>query len=180
MGRGRKSLYKDHLFKEGLKLAFHGFTLDQMADFWEVGASTLRRWINRYPEFRTALRRAKQEADFKVEKGLYKRAIGFSYTERTYERRLIKTKAEDGNGQPKEQHQMVLIKRVKKHICPDHIAGFIWLKNRDPMKWRDVQERKVLGLFAEMSAEEIYALKKKAEKDIEQMINGSKEKKLNA
>ena len=120
MGRGRKSLFKDFMFKEGLKLAFHGFTLDQMADFWEVGVSTLRRWLRKYPHFRTALKRAKDEADFKVLKGLYKRACGFKFTEKTYERILIKG---NGNGHP-DQHQMTLIKKIKKYYPPDTAAGF--------------------------------------------------------
>jgi len=179
MGRGRKTLFKDYIFKEGIKLAFHGFTLDQMADFWEVGVSTLRRWINRYPAFRTALKRAKDEADQKVLKGLYKRACGFKFTEKTYERILIKIKG-NGNGQPdREQHQMTLVKKVKKYYPPDTAAGFIWMKNRDPMNWRDVQERRVLGLFAEMTAAEIYALKKKAIEELTESVT-SKEKKIDA
>ena len=175
MGRGRKTLYKDFMFKEGLKLAFHGFTLDQMADFWEVGVSTLRRWLRKYPDFRTALKRAKDEADFKVLKGLYKRACGFKFTEKTYERILIKG---NGNGQP-DQHQLALVKKIKKYYPPDTAAGFIWMKNRDSERWKDVQERRVLGLFATLTAQEIYALKQGAEEDLEKFLTG-KEKKLNA
>lgn len=175
MGRGRKTLFKDFMFKEGLKLAFHGFTLDQMADFWEVGVSTLRRWLRKYPDFRTALKRAKDEADFKVVKGLYKRACGFKFTEKTYERILIKG---NGNGNP-AQHQLTLVKQIKKYYPPDTAAGFIWMKNRDPLRWKDIQDRRILSLFAEMTAEEIFALKKKAAEDIAELTSG-KEKKLNA
>ena len=179
MGRGRKTLFKDFMFKEGLKLAFHGFTLDQMADFWEVGVTTLRRWLRKYPSFRTALKRAKDEADFKVLRGLYKRACGFKFTEKTYERILIKIKG-NGNGQPdKEQHQLTLVKQIKKYYPPDTAAGFIWMKNRDSERWKDVQERRVLGLFATLTAQEIYALKQGAEEDLEKFLSG-KEKKLDA
>ncbi|MCK5127933.1 MAG: helix-turn-helix domain-containing protein [candidate division Zixibacteria bacterium] len=179
MGRGRKTLFKDFIFKEGIKLAFHGFTLDQMADFWEVGISTLRRWLRKYPDFRTALKRAKDEADFKVEKGLYKRACGFKFTEKHYERILIKVKG-NGNGQPdSEQHQMTLIKQIKKYYPPDTAAGFIWMKNRQPMKWRDVQERRILGLYAEVTAAELHEIKKKAEESVAKFLAGE-EKKLDA
>jgi len=172
MGRGRKTLFKDFMFKEGIKLAFHGFTLDQMADFWEVGVTTLRRWLRKYPAFRTALKRAKQEADLKVVKGLYKRACGFKFTEKTYERILIKG---NGNGQS-DQHQLALVKQIKKYYPPDTAAGFIWMKNREPENWKDVQERRVLGLFATMTAEEIYALKKKAMEELEQQSTGGGKK----
>ncbi len=175
MARGRKTLFKDFMFKEGIKLAFHGFTLDQMAEFWEVGVTTLRRWLRKYPHFRTALKRAKDEADFKVLKGLYKRACGFKFTEKTYERILIKG---NGNGYP-DQHQLTLVKQIKKYYPPDTAAGFIWMKNRDPMNWRDLQERKITGLFATLSAAEIYALKKGATEDIEKFLSGE-EKKLDA
>lgn len=180
MARGRKTLFKDYIFKEGIKLAFHGFTLDQMADFWEVGITTLRRWLRKYPAFRTALKRARKEADIKVLKGLYKRACGFKFTEKTYERVLIKEKNENGNGNGREQHQVVLTKQIKKYYPPDTAAGFIWMKNRESENWRDVQERRVLGLFAEMTAEEIFALKKKAAEDLERELSGPKEKKLDA
>ena len=177
MGRGRKTLFKEHIFKEGIKLAFHGFTLDQMAAFWDVGISTLRRWLSKHPDFRTALKRAKDEADFKVVKGLYKRACGFKFTEKTYERISIKI---NGNGQPaRSQHQMTLIKQVKKYIPPDTAAAFIWMKNRDPINWRDVQERRILGIFATLSAAELHEMKKKAEEDLERFLAGE-EKKLNA
>ncbi len=179
MGRGRKTLFKEHIFKEGIKLAFHGFTLDQMADFWEVGVSTLRRWLRKYPDFRTALKRAKDEADFKVLRGLYKRACGFKFTEKTYERILIEIKG-NGNGQPdRKQHQLTLVKQVKKYYPPDTAAGFIWMKNRDPINWRDVQERRILGIFATLSAAELHEMKKKAEEDLEIFLAG-KEKKLDA
>jgi len=179
MGRGRKTLFKEHIFKEGIKLAFHGFTLDQMASFWDVGISTLRRWLRKYPDFRTALKRAKDEADFKVVRGLYKRACGFKFTEKTYERILIKEKGPDGNGNGRDQHQLTLVKQVKKYYPPDTAAGFIWMKNRDPINWRDVQERRILGIFATLSAAELHEMKKKAEEDLERFLAGE-EKKLNA
>ncbi len=175
MARGRKTLFKDFMFKEGVKLALHGFTVEEIAQFWEVGVTTLRRWIDKHPAFRTSLKRAKIEADLKVEKGLYKRAIGFKFTEKTYERILIKG---NGNGYP-DQHQLTLVKQIKKYYPPDTAAGFIWMKNRDPMNWRDLQERKITGLFATLSAAEIYALKKGAAEDIEKFLSGE-EKKLDA
>ncbi len=179
MARGRKTLFKDFMFKEGVKLALHGFTIEEIAQFWEVGVTTLRRWIDKHPAFRTSLKRAKIEADLKVEKGLYKRACGFNFTEKTYERILIKIQG-NGNGTPdREQHQMTLVKRIKKYYPPDTAAGFIWMKNRQPMKWRDVQERKITGIFATVSAAEIFALKKAAEEDLARQLE-AEEKRLDA
>ena len=143
---GRKSIFCKEIQKQALKLAFHGFTQLQMADFFDVGLSTFKRWLNKYPLFRTALKREKDIADNRVDVSLYKRALGFRYTEKTHERRLdLKTgKAE-----------LVLVKSVRKYMPPDTTACIFWKKNRQPDLWRDVQDRRFSGVLT-VRAEDLH------------------------
>jgi len=122
MKRGRKTIFKDKIQDEAIKLARHGLTIDEIADFWGVHRATLFRWLKRYPEFSDSLKKAKKEADRNVEESLYKRALGYKYEEKHYE---------------KFGKEMVLKKTIEKQIAPDVTAQIFWLKNRRPENWRD-------------------------------------------
>ena len=76
---------------------------------------------------RKALKEGKEIADYQVEDSLFKRALGYSFTETTSER------IGDSN-------ELKLTKEVVKHIAPEVIACIFWLKNRCPEKWRDIKE----------------------------------------
>ena len=128
--RGRKTLYRDSMMKEGQKLAELGFTNDEIADFWGCSRRAFQYWLKRYPEFMHSLKVAKEKADKEVEKSLYKRALGFQYKEKTYEKRGDKMK---------------LVKEVEKHVIPDTTAQIFWSKNRNPKKWRERHEMAVGG-----------------------------------
>jgi hypothetical protein len=69
--------------------------------------------------------------DFEVENALHKRAMGYSYTEKVYDRRVDKETGEE---------QMVLTREYVKHVPPDVTAQIYWLKNRKPEEWRDRRE----------------------------------------
>ena len=43
-----------------------------------------------------------------------------------------------GEGDKEQKH----VKKVKKHVPPEPVAIFYWLKNRKPNKWRDKPESK--------------------------------------
>ena len=124
----------------------------QIADRMGISPSTLREWKSRYPEIREALSPVKSsggetpgtsaesrvEADTApdinerlVEEALLRRALGYSYTETTYEPVL------DDDGR-----ERMLVKRlVEKQAVPDLSAQTFWLKNRNPERWRDKQEK---------------------------------------
>jgi hypothetical protein len=73
------------------------------------------------------------DADDRVERSLYNRAIGYSYD-------AVKIFC-DKNGK---------VTRVpcREHVPPDVTACIFWLKNRNPAKWRDVQNvEHVLGKY---------------------------------
>jgi hypothetical protein len=69
-----------------------------------------------------------------VERSLYERGIGYNYD-------AVKVFMPAGAKQPVVVHYL-------EHIPADVGAAFIWLKNRDPDRWRDVQNvEHVLGKY---------------------------------
>jgi hypothetical protein len=68
-------------------------------------------------------RRGRTQA--RVERSLYERANGYNYD-------AVKIFMPAGSKQPVVVH-------YTEHCPPDVGAAFIWLKNRDPDRWRDVQ-----------------------------------------
>jgi hypothetical protein len=64
-------------------------------------------------------------ANKRVERSLYERANGYNYE-------AVKIFMPAGSKQPVVVHYI-------EHCPPDVGAAFIWLKNRDPDRWRDVQ-----------------------------------------
>jgi hypothetical protein len=69
-----------------------------------------------------------------VERSLYERANGYSYD-------AVKIFMPAGAKEP-------VIVHYTEHCPPDVGAAFIWLKNRDPDRWRDVQNvEHVMGKY---------------------------------
>lgn len=111
-------------------LASKGFTEAEMCEVVDIDQSTLTKFKQRNPKFFTSLKDRKAEADKKVEASLYERACGYSHPE---------DKIFCNYGE-------IIVQPTTKHYPPDTAAAFIWLKNRQPEKWRDKQE---LGLSKE-------------------------------
>lgn len=80
---------------------------ENLAKIFGVHIATFMRWMQRYPEFREAIKKGRQTADQAVAIALHKRAIGFQHPE------------------------------TGQYFPPDTAAAFIWLKNRRPDLWRD-------------------------------------------
>ena len=95
-----------------------------------IAPTTLKRIRKEYPEVNDLLKEGKDEADFKVESSLYRRAIGYEVEETTTEVKV----GEIGSA------QATVIKKVKKHNAGDTTAQIFWLKNRKPDEWRDKQD----------------------------------------
>ncbi|HXC62671.1 MAG TPA: helix-turn-helix domain-containing protein [Nitrospiria bacterium] len=108
-------------------LASQGFTDAQIAAAFGVREVTVNRWKKENREFEISLKKGKIEADSRVTKGLYQRAIGYDYEE-------VHTEAlKSANNKPAVQR----IKKITRHVPPDVIAQIFWLKNRQPEMWRD-------------------------------------------
>jgi hypothetical protein len=133
-GRGRPTKYKSEYVKVAKSLARLGATDANLADAFQVRISTIRLWMNIHPEFSEAIRVGKDAANKRVERSLYERANGYNYD-------AVKIFMPAGSKQP-------VIVHYTEHCPPDVGAAFIWLKNRDPERWRDVQNvEHVLGKY---------------------------------
>jgi len=121
---GRPSKYRPEFAKQAAKLCKLGATDMELADFFECGIPTLYRWRAEHPEFQNAIKLGKQDIDERVERSLYQRAVGYSHPD-------VHVSNFQGN---------VTLTPIVKHYPPDVAAAFIWLKNRQPEKWRDKHE----------------------------------------
>jgi len=120
--------------------AGRGYTDIELCKKLGIGHTAFYDYQNKYPEFKTAIKRGKRIADDKVEQKLYKRALGYRYTEVTKE--PVKVFDEDGNevGVSKKLH---VTKKVTKHLPPDVTAIRLFLLNRKPEEWQDRQNLNV-------------------------------------
>ena len=105
------------------KLVLMGATDNDLAEAFEVHPDTVQNWKKQRPDFFESLKDWKLEADAKVERSLYQRAVGFSHDE---------DKIFNNNGEP-------LVVPTVKHYPPDATSAIFWLKNRKPSEWRDKQ-----------------------------------------
>lgn len=125
MPAGQPTKYKPEFVKQAQKLAKLGATDIEVADFFGVTVRTIHNWKNANPEFFHALKAGKEEADARVERSLFQRAIG-------YEQESVKIFM-DKSGQP-------VYAPFREAIAPDTTACIFWLKNRKSDEWRDKQD----------------------------------------
>ena len=121
---GRPSKFDKVDLKQIEKLAKKGWTDAEMADFFDVTEQTFNNWKIAHPEFFESLKSWKDEYDYKVERSLAERAVGYSNKE---------DKIFNDNGK-------ALIVPTTKHYPPSDTACIFWLKNRKPAEWRDKQD----------------------------------------
>ena len=130
--------YNEWRTPDGLTLlrgwARNGLSNEQIAHNIGIAPQTLYEWVKKYPDIGEAIKKNKEVVDIEVENALHKRAIGYSYDEVTRERRVNKATGEE---------ELVITKRITKHMPADVAAQIFWLKNRRPEYWRDRIEQKV-------------------------------------
>lgn len=135
-----KGKYKYWLTAEGLLQlegwARNGLTDEQIACNMGISRSTLNDWKSKYSDISDTLKINKEIVDTQVENALLKRALGYSFTETTKERKLNDTTG---------KYEMVTTKEVVKEVTPDTTAQIFWLKNRKPEEWRDKKDVAVEG-----------------------------------
>jgi hypothetical protein len=98
-----------------------GATDNELAEFFKTTARTINRWKVEYIEFSNALRVGKHEADERVTRSLFQRAVGYVVPEThvsVHQGKVLKTE-------------------LMKHFPPDTTACIFWLKNRRPEEWRE-------------------------------------------
>lgn len=118
---GRPTDYIEKYNKQAYRLCLLGAIDEELAEFFEVSVTTIKNWKNSHPGFLSAIKKGKMVADSKVAERLYERAMGYSHPE-------IHVSNYKGE---------IALTELTKHYPPDTVAAFIWLKNRQPEKWRD-------------------------------------------
>lgn len=105
-----------------------GLTDEQIAHNIGINVKTLYDWKNKHSKICNALKSSKELADREVENALFRSAMGYSTEEEVWERVVDKDTGEAN---------MVLTKRMIKHIPASQTAQIFWLKNRKPEEWRE-------------------------------------------
>lgn len=138
---GRPTSYKPEYAKQAEKLCLLGATDAELADFFEVTTVTIWRWQSAHPEFCNALKAGKDEADSRVERSLFQRAVGYTFdSEKVF------------------QFQGAIVRApIREHLPPDTTAGIFWLKNRRAQEWRERSEVHVKHDVSSLSDEQLDA-----------------------
>ena len=108
------------------RLALLGLTETEMAEAFNVDVGTLIEWKARHKEFREAIERGGVHADAHMAESLYHRGLG-------YRHEAVKIFMPAGADAP-------VYAPYTEHYPPDTQAASLWLRNRQPAKWRDRQE----------------------------------------
>jgi len=100
--------------------AREGLSDAQIATNLGVNVTTFNYWKRTRPELALLLEKAREPIIREVENALYKRAIGYKFTEVNVERSRRKK----------------IIKKTLKEVPPDVKAIIFYLTNRVPSKWK--------------------------------------------
>lgn len=131
MPAGRPAKYKEEYAVLAKNYALLGVTNEQLAKFFNVGVTSIDRWIVEHEEFRCALKEGREDADAKVAQSLYRKAIG-GYKVHKLEAFVDKFG---------EEHTI----ETWTIAQPDTTSCIFWLKNRQPGRWRDKVEQEITG-----------------------------------
>lgn len=126
---GRPPKYAAAFATRARALCGNGATDYDLAREFDVAPSTIWRWSTQHPEFCRALQVGKGEFDAQIERSLAMRAKGFAYPV---------TKVGWYYGKP-------VYAQHTEYALPDVGAARLWLANRQPERWRDVNRVEVDG-----------------------------------
>jgi hypothetical protein len=136
--RGRPTKYQKAYAKQAYKLCLLGATNEELAEFFEVSHGTISNWLAEHSDFLGAVKKGRRVADAEIADSLYQRAKGYTHASEE----VFQYKGD------------VVRAKTRKHYPPDTAAAFIWLKNRQPEKWRD----KPAGDGSDSRLDEVWAL----------------------
>lgn len=169
---GRPTKYSKKIAEQICSLiAADTYTVAEVCRMVKIDRSTYFDWVNRFPDFSDAIKKAEAErmAFFVVEakKSLLRKIQGYTVQEKHIT--TVGSGKYDVNGKeiPRIKEQKV----VDKHFQPDTAAIIFTLCNGEPETWKNRQNNEVTGkdgkdLFGQLSDEELDAriteLKRKA------------------
>ena len=116
--------YKPSYAKEAYKLCLLGYTDEDLANHFSVTERTINNWKKDFTTFFQSIMRGKGLADAEVAEALYRRATGYSH-------KAVKIFNNQGE---------IITEEFIQHYPPDTQAASLWLRNRQPKKWRDKPE----------------------------------------
>ena len=153
---GRPTKYRPDYANIAQQMCLLGATDADLARAFEVDTVTIWRWRSKHPEFCSALKVGKEQCDDMVERGLYQRAVGYSFdSEKIFSFQGGITRA-----------------KTVEHCPPDPGAAKLWLTNRRPEEWRDKVETQHNHLFTFSEEFEKFIRTINVEKDAK-VIDGS-------
>jgi hypothetical protein len=137
---GRPSDYEESMNDRAYRLTLLGLTDAQLGDAFGVHEDTIVAWKTKHPDFLSAIKKGKEDADGKVTEGLFKRAIGYEHPEDHISH--IKFKDKDGI-----ESVRTIVTPTTKHYPPETLACIYWLGNRQRKSglWRNVQSHEHSG-----------------------------------
>ena len=124
---GKISVYqKEYHPQYATSFCLLGATNEDLAQRFEISVGELKLWMQRHPEFLTAIREGREWADENVAKSLYRSAIGYSHPETKvfYDSDL----------------KEIVTQQITKHYPPNNVSIIFWLKNRQRDRWKDRRE----------------------------------------
>lgn len=129
--RGRPSAYSVQIAEKAYAIAQGGATVEEIAAGLGIARQTFYDWRAAHPEFLEATRLGKEAADERVERSLYERAIGYRHPS-------VKIFMPAGAAAP-------VYAEYVEQFPPDTQAASLWLRNRQPEKWRDKVDHEITG-----------------------------------
>lgn len=133
---GRPSKYNPEFNIQAYRLALLGATDGEMSEFFDISESTLNLWKLEHQKFSESIQEGKVKADSQVAQKLYDRAMGAEWTEE----QAFKVKNQSAPGVFTED---VITVPVRKAAPPDTQAISLWLRNRNPNRWKDKTEKSI-------------------------------------
>jgi hypothetical protein len=127
---GRPSAYKAEYVDQSYRLCLLGATDKEMAEFFQVSEVTFNAWKHEHPEFLKSMQDGKVFADSNVAHSLYKRATGYTA------KKVVTANV---------QGMITDVKEINDYVGPDTAAASLWLRNRQPTKWRDKIDHEIAG-----------------------------------
>lgn len=135
--RGAPSAYKPEYNEQAYKLCLLGATDKDIADFFGVVESTVNKWKVDYPKFSESIKEGKMIADMEVAHTMFKS----TQDREVVEMKAIKVKEVSYNKQGKRvEKETIQLAPETKFVPGDFRSQSLWLRNRQPDKWRDKQE----------------------------------------
>jgi hypothetical protein len=128
-GAGRPTDYREEHNELAYKLCLLGAKDTEIADILGVSEQTLNAWKTAHPKFLESMRDGKEVADATIANSLYQRAKGYSHPDvhiSNFQGAITETP-------------------LTKHYPPDTAAASLWLRNRQPQRWRDKIDHELAG-----------------------------------